>query len=269
MTPLFPDIYVNGEKIASADISAEAQNHAADPGKPGHAWRAAARALAVRTLLLQVANDKGITPDPQNVGPERVETPDESVIRQVVEQEISPADVSDAECLAIYERQPETFRSPDLYQPAHILFPAKPDDDAARNEARALAEAVLVKVLAKPAKFGTFAKEFSACPSRENAGQLGQINTGETVPEFEAVLKVLPEGTIHPEPVETRYGFHIVKMDKATYGQVLPFDAVKVQIREKLEQISWVKAANAYTAQLIAGADIKGIDLNKPIEAAA
>ena len=44
--PLQPDVVVNAERIPARLIAAEVQNHAAPPGKPGYAWRAAARALA-------------------------------------------------------------------------------------------------------------------------------------------------------------------------------------------------------------------------------
>ena len=52
---LFPDLVVNGETVPHAVVAAEVQNHAAPKGKPGIAWRKAANAVAVRTLLLQEA----------------------------------------------------------------------------------------------------------------------------------------------------------------------------------------------------------------------
>ena len=64
MTPLLPEVCVNGEIIAAERIAAEAQNHPAPHGKPGLAWKAAARALAVRTLLLQEARRQGIDTRP-------------------------------------------------------------------------------------------------------------------------------------------------------------------------------------------------------------
>ena len=55
MTALFPDLVVNGETVPAAVIAAEAQNHDGPKGKPGIAWRKAANAVAIRTLLLQEA----------------------------------------------------------------------------------------------------------------------------------------------------------------------------------------------------------------------
>lgn len=269
MSALFPEITVNGETIPSAAIAAEAQNHNAPADKPGFAWRAAARALVIRALMMQEAAKLGLEPDPQQVTKGKVETEDESLIRQVSELEIETARVTEADCQAVYDRQPLSFHSPNLFQPAHILFPAKPEDMVARAEAKTNADMILAKVLATPKAFASLAKQVSACPSKDAGGELGQIGAGDTVPEFEAVLEILPVGDIHPEVVSTRFGFHIIRMDEKVEGAQLPFDAVKAQIMEKLEQIAWIKAASAYTKNLVDSAEIGGIDLNKPMDEAA
>jgi peptidyl-prolyl cis-trans isomerase C len=66
---LFPDVVVNGETIPSAAIAAEAQNHSAPKDKPGIAWRKAAQALAIRTLLLQEARARGLVAGPGRAVP--------------------------------------------------------------------------------------------------------------------------------------------------------------------------------------------------------
>ena len=126
------DIYVNGEEITSADIAAETQNHNAPANKPGEAWRTAARALVIRALLLQEAGRLGLSPDPQMVTGDKRETNDEALIRAVLDVELEAADVSEKDCQMIYDRQTDVFRSPSLFQPAHILFAVKPEDSAAR-----------------------------------------------------------------------------------------------------------------------------------------
>lgn len=104
--PLFPDVIVNGETIASAAIAAEAQNHNAPKGKPGLAWRAAARALAVRALLLQAAAKIGLEPAPEPRGPGREETATEALIRAYLEKTLKLAPITEADCKAIYEQRP-------------------------------------------------------------------------------------------------------------------------------------------------------------------
>ena len=263
MKPLLPDITVNGEAIPASAIAAEAQNHHAPVGKPGMAWKAAAKALVIRALLLQRAAEMGLKADPQDVGGDKWETDDEALIRAVLEHDMELETVSEETCRAIYDSQTQVFRAPSLFQPAHILFAADPADTDARQAAKVNAEAVLADVQKHPKSFAKIAKDASDCPSKANGGMLGQIGSGDTVPQFEAVLDILKPGQLHPHPVETRYGFHIVRMDEKAEGAILPFDAVRPQIQEKLEQVAWAKAAHVLTEKLVSKAKIIGIDLSK------
>lgn len=269
MNPLMPDITVNGETITSAVIAAEAQNHNAPTDKPGWAWKAAARAMVIRALLLQEAGRLGLKADPQMLDSDKQETEDESLIRAVLEQEMDIPAVSADECQNIYNTRKDVFRSPNLFQPAHILFAVKPDDKEGREVAKKNASEFIKTIQKNPKSFADIAKTNSDCPSKDAGGTLGQVGTGDTVPEFETVLDALAAGELHPEPVETRFGIHIVRMDKKAMGQQLPFDAVKHQIMEKLEQVAWAKAAQSYTQDLVNKSDVEGIDLSKPIESVA
>jgi peptidyl-prolyl cis-trans isomerase C len=258
--PLQAELVVNGEIIPSAAIAAEAQNHPAPAGKPGLAWRAAARALAVRALLLQEARRLGLTPEPQALGPGKRETDEEALVRAVLEARVTPAPVTDAALRAAYEADPEAVRGPALYEAAHILFPAPPGDDAARASAEAAARAVLAELTRDPGAFDQLARAHSACPSREAGGRLGQIASGDTVPEFEAALDALEEGAIAPEPVATRYGMHVLRLDARAPGRVPPFEAAAPALRARLERLAWAHAARALVADLVAGATLSGVD---------
>jgi peptidyl-prolyl cis-trans isomerase C len=269
MKPLFPDITVNGEIITSAEIAAEAQNHNAPRGKPGLAWRAAARALVIRALLLQEAARLDLKAQPEQVAKGKQETPDEALIRALLDTEIEPDPVTEEACRAIYDKNPGGYRSPSLFQPAHILYAARPEDKEARQAALNRAQAALATLKGDPKAFADLAKTTSDCPSRDNGGMLGQIGSGDTVPEFEVVLDTLEAGHLHPDPVETRFGIHIIRMDEKAPSAVLPFAAARDAIYQALEQNAWAQAANALTQKLVDQADIDGIDLSKPVEAAA
>lgn len=109
--PLFPDVIVNGTTIPSAAIAAEAQNHEAPKNKPGLAWKAAARALVVRELLLSAAGEAGLESKPELRGPGKRETADEALIRAYLEQQLQPEPVTEAACREVYEKRPEEARA--------------------------------------------------------------------------------------------------------------------------------------------------------------
>lgn len=261
--PLFPDVIVNGQTIPASDIAAETQNHTAPAGKPGLAWRAAARALAIRSLLLQDAERRGLQPEPKEVSRGKTETNPEALIRQVLEQAVDAEDPTAEAIKAAYETDKDRFRAPSLFEPAHILFAASPDEPDARKTAKLRATAALVVLREKSGDFKKLAMDQSDCPSRSDGGRLGQISTGDTVAEFEAALERLTPGTLSDKLVETRYGFHIVRLDAKSIGEVLPFGVVKSNISEALEKSAWANSSMAFVDELITNAEIVGVDLQR------
>ncbi len=263
MTPLLSDVSVNGETISAESIAAEAQNHPAPKSKPGLAWMAAARALAVRTLLLQEARRRGLPPDPQEIAAGQIETEDEALVRQVLDEALDPPPPppTEDELRTAYRDRPERWRGPTLYEAAHILLPVRPDDPQGLIRAEAEAEAMLAELRHSPRAFDALAREHSACSSRTAGGRLGQLVSGDTVPEFEAAMDAMGEGSIAERPVRSRYGLHIIRLDARAEGAVLPFEAVEPRIREMLEKAAWAKAARDFVADLAAQAEVKGITL--------
>lgn len=259
--PLFDDVFVNGEQIPVATIAAEAQNHAAPKGKPGLAWRAAARALVIRSLLLQEAARRGLAPDPVEVGPGKFETEEEALIRAVMEAEIAPPPPTEEELRAAWASNPARFTSPPLWEVSHILIAADPGDAAACARALKTAQGLAEEARRPGARFAQLAADNSACDSRNNGGALGQLGPNDTVPEFEAALKRLDEGEVSAEPIKTRFGYHVIRMDAVAPGRPLPFDAVRAHLAEALEKAAWIHAARAFTDRLVARAEVTGVDL--------
>jgi len=259
--PLMPDVSVNGVEISAADIAAEAQNHNAPKDKPGWAWKSGARALVIRELLMQDARKRDLQPAPKELEPGKVETDDESLIRLLLELAVVPDTPNEAEISKVYAEHPDMFRAPTLYEPTHILFAADPSNTEDREAAYKKAEAALVTLQKQPNAFGTLAREISDCPSKENGGQLGQMVSGDTVPEFERAMDALEVGQLCPAPVPTRYGIHLLRLDAKAVGDVLPFEAVKDQITEMVEKANWAKAANGFVESLVKDAAIAGINM--------
>ena len=259
---LFPDVVVNGEAVPHGLVAAETQNQNAPAGKPGLAWRKAAKAIAIRTLLLQEARSRGLEAEAQEVGPGRFETEEEALIRGLLEQAVVVSAPSETDIRAEWEKDPSRFRTSPLWEVSHILCACDPRDHAAREKAKARAEGILMLALGAPKEFPALAGRESDCGSKASGGALGQLGPNDTVPEFEAALRQLAEGVIAPEPVLTRHGYHIIRMDAVAVGQVLPFKAVQPKIVEAMEKAAWVKASHDFITQLVEASIIEGADMN-------
>lgn len=259
--PLFPQVVVNGQTIPATAIAAEAQHHDAPAGKPGLAWRQAANALVVRALLTQEAARRRIEAIPEEVAPGKWETEEEARIRGLLEDAIETAPPPEAGIRAEWARDPARFRAPPLWQASHILLACDPRDPDLRRAAEATARALIGKILARPDSFGQEARANSDCASRAEGGMLGQLRPGDTVPEFETALRGLSEGEITAEPVLSRFGWHIIRLDAVAEGAPLPYEAVRPRIAEAMERAAWTAAVRDFVAGLAAAADISGADL--------
>ena len=82
------------------------------------------------------------------------------------------------------------------------------------------------------------------------------------MPEFETFLFNLEPGQICPVPVKTRFGYHVLRLDRRIEGRQLPFEAVSDQIAAYLREHVWRRAVSQYLQLLVGQAEIRGIALN-------
>jgi len=261
MTGMTADVVVNGERVDRAAVAAEAQHHTAPRGRPDVAWNKAAHALAVRTLLLQEARGRGLHADPQEVGPGRVETEEEALIRALLDEVVEVVPPGADAVRAEWQRDPSRFRTPPLWEVSHILCACDPQDQLEKQRAQSRAAALTLEArTADGARgFAALAARESDCASRTNGGTLGQVRPGDMVPEFEAAVRTLSVGETTPQPVLTRYGWHVIRLDAAAEGRELPFEAVRPSIAEAMEKAAWARAARAFVEGLVDRATISGL----------
>lgn len=252
------DVAVNGISIPRDTIVREMQHHPAD--KPAAAWKLAARALVIRELLLQRAAALGLTAEPLTADGRR-ETDTEALMRMVLEREVTVPEPDDAVCRRYYERNLSRFRSADMYEASHILFAALPSDAEAYGRARADAEAALSKLREQPNTFSALAQAHSCCASAAQNGNLGQLTLDQVTAEFGEALKEMAPGELCAAPVATRYGIHIIRLERKLDGKTLPYEAVTSQIAEYLRDGVNRRAAAQYVARLVSSARIDGVEL--------
>lgn len=258
--PVLNKTSVNGVEITEADIMAEAQNHKAD--NPGDALFQAARALVIRELLWQEACTKDLDYKPILDENGHMETQKDAAIRALIDVEIDVPYATEEECRRFYQQNPHRCMSDTITQARHILIPAELRDQKARGVAQDQANNLIAILDEAPEKFGDLAKEFSACSSSQQGGNLGQLTRGSTVLEFEKALEHMSEGSISKSPVQTRFGFHIIALDRKEQGQLLPYEAVNIRLKAWLEAASWSKAVAQYITIVAGQAKITGISLD-------
>lgn len=253
-------LVVDGVEIPERLIAEEAQNHPS--ATMDEARRAAGHALAIRALLLDRARALGLSAEAALDDDGREETPEEALIRAVLDVEVSTSPPDEAECRRVYDGRRERFRTPELIEASHILCAPAADDEAAWAEARARAEALIGELAAAPAGFADLARARSDCPSAGVGGSLGQLGPGDLAPEVEAGFARLRPGETAAGPVRSRFGWHVLRLDRRIEGRDLPFEHVRERIALHLESRAWTASATRYVADLAAEARARGVGLS-------
>ncbi|MFQ3189214.1 MAG: peptidyl-prolyl cis-trans isomerase C [Paraglaciecola sp.] len=247
-----PVITINGIAIPEKDLANELQYH------PNENFavvvQQAGQALVIRQLLIDEAIRQGI--DKAN---------DEEAMQKLIEKNISYDAPNEDICQRYYDNNKEKFMTMPLMEVDHILLAAAKDDiegrDAAKNNSNVIISQLRQEITnGEPSTFAVFAKEYSACPSKESGGNLGQLSKGQTVPEFERQLMPLSEG-LSDKAIESRYGFHVVNINRKIEGKQLDYDMVRDKVRGYLINSASHLAIQAYIQGLVELADVKGVPI--------
>ena len=151
--------------------------------------------------------------------------------------------VSDEEIKKFYQENQSRFQTPEERRASHILIPAaasaSPDEKA---KAKAQAEDLFKQLKANPKKFGEFAAQYSKDPgSAEKGGDLGFFGRGLMVKPFDAAAFSMKVGDI-TGPVETQYGYHIIRLDAIKAMKPTAQEAVRAQIESEIRKPKVAKA---------------------------
>jgi len=210
-------------------------------------------------LLLHRADELGLSPEPEMDAAGRSETDEEALIRATLDAEVEIDPPSEAECRRVYDSERARFTSPALLEAAHILVEPKGEGEGAVEAARLAALDILRRLDEQPSAFAQIARSVSDCPSGQLGGSLGQLGPGDLVGEIERAFAGLQPGDVLGEPVRSRFGWHILKLDRRIEGRELPFEFVADKIRLHLESRAWTAAATRYVSDLAERARAKGV----------
>ena len=160
--------------------------------------------------------------------------------------------VTDAELEQSYNERLAEFQTKEERRASHILISvAESASSEEKNSAKKTANEVLAKLQAKESSFAELAKQFSNDPgSAENGGDLGFFEKGLMVESFDEAVFSASVGEIQG-PIETQYGFHIIRLDEIKPLLTTPFDEVKEQLEKDIKQSkveeAYIKASQTFS----------------------
>lgn len=132
--------------------------------------------------------------------------------------------ISESDTKAAYEEYKKAYGDKE-YSARHILVKTESE-----------AKDIIVQ-LGKGADFAKIAKEKSLDPgSKEKGGDLGWFSPASMVKPFSDVAINLQKGSISSNPVQTQFGWHVIKLIDTRTAQPLPYDKVKDGIQKNLQQ---------------------------------
>ncbi|MDW8324778.1 MAG: SurA N-terminal domain-containing protein, partial [Burkholderiales bacterium] len=213
----------------------------------GHLGRLLAQKRVVRERLYHIdhyinavhIDDKAVAAE-YEANRQAYKTPAQVRVRYLV---LSPdvlaarVQIDDSAARQYYEANAARYQEPEQRRAAHILIRTEPGMDAqAKAQARAKAEQLLKEVRANPARFAELARQHSQDPvSAAQGGDLGAFTRDMMVKPFADAVFAMQPGEVRG-PVETEFGYHIIRLDKVIPGSRLGFEVVKNDILQELRQ---------------------------------
>jgi parvulin-like peptidyl-prolyl isomerase len=169
-------------------------------------------------------------------------------------------ELADKELKERYDREKESFRLPERARLREIIV-IKPDDptkiEAARQRANDLA------AQARTGDFAKLATTSSDAGTKAKGGDLGEVARGELLPDLDKAVFNSTAGTVLG-PIETKSGWHILKVETRMPSEVPAFESVKERLRKDASEDAWQRDYKAYIDRLRKDAFIQINEQNVP-----
>jgi len=239
---------VNGSEITEADLALALND--LDPQfqqlPPDQRRAAALSAIIEIRLLAAKSTEAGVADKPEFQ--RRMEFLRQRALHsEYVANQIADS-ITDEMVRARYDQEIANTPPVNEIKASHILVPTE-------EEAKAI-----IAELDAGGDFAAIAKEKSKDGAAQNGGDLGYFTQGRMVPEFEQAAFALDVGAYSKTPVQTQFGWHVIKVEDKRAQQPPAFDAVQGQIKSLLlreKYFSEVEAARAAAKVDIADAALK------------
>ena len=173
--------------------------------------------------LISKAAEKAGLSDDQEVE-ERVAALKVDVMREVYLQRQVDSRITETTLRARYDTFVTENPPKQEVRARHILL----DDEAAAVE--------VIAELDKGADFATLASERSNGPSKARGGDLGYFTAEQMVPEFSQQAFALETGKYSSKPVQTQFGWHVIKVEDRRESEPPSFESLEGQLREDMSR---------------------------------
>jgi peptidyl-prolyl cis-trans isomerase C len=182
--------------------------------------------LAMQTLIAEEAVKKGLDKSAEVL--DQIDLTRQSILANAYVQDLLKNSAASEEALkAEYEKIKATISGTE-YKARHILV-----------EKEGEAKEIIAKLKKDPASFAKLAMDKSKdTGSRASGGELGWFDLSRMVPEFGAAVSKLDKGAITQAPVKTQYGYHVIQVEDSKPIEAPPFEEVKPQLAQHLQQQS-------------------------------
>ena len=214
---------VNGKPIAKQKVDEFVQALAAQGRPDTPELRAAVREeLIARELFLQEAERKGL---PRNIAVQReIDAARQQIlIRALIQDYLKNSPITDKEVGVEFDKMKKQSGDRE-YKARHVLV--EKEDDAKK----------IIEQLQKGAKFEDMAKQSKDTGSAANGGDLDWNVPGTFVPAFAEAMTKLQPGKFTETPVQTQFGWHVIRLDEVRDAKAPPMEQMRPQIQQQLER---------------------------------
>lgn len=151
------------------------------------------------------------------------------------EQGVLEPEIPEERIRQMYDADPQSFSSRETAKLSHILLGVTAQTTAAeKTAARAKAEQIRQEIQGGK-DFAELAKQHSTCSSAANGGDLGTVRRGYMPAEFDKVAFALEKGAVS-EVVETRHGFHVIKLIEKEPSRLMPYEQMREFLKKFLQE---------------------------------
>jgi peptidyl-prolyl cis-trans isomerase C len=210
---------VNGKKITQKDYDTYVQLNAQSAKAPKERI---IDELVSRELVYQDAIKKGLDKD-KEVKAHLAALKTNIILGAALGKAANSKPITDKELKKIYDEKIANLKMTE-YKARHILLKTKEEADKVVTE------------LDMGGDFAELAKSKSTGPSSKQGGDLGWFAPQQMVPEFSGALVQLDKGKYTKSPVQTKFGWHVIKLEDTRNAKPPTFDEVKPRLKQNVEQ---------------------------------